>query len=207
MEYATIKDAASAWVESFNAIQRGMIAALMEFSLEDWSEVTAPAFGNDVYILSGDHTDETGRIVEICYEDEDTTFGIELDSGTKICVSSDEFEVQRDSYLPMWGMLWSFGNSVDDYWLEELNGIELMSQCGFRIFEHDEWGYFFGIDGAGYSFLEEHFIPLYKARGLHWHNPKTEQEYQMQNKGYQKKLHGNTESWYDGDKFIAEVIQ
>ena len=36
------------------------------------------------------------------------------------------------------------------------------------------FGYFFGIDGAGYSFYEEHWIPLYKARGLQWH--KTEGE-------------------------------
>lgn len=207
MKYATIKDAASAWVESFNAIQRGMIAALMEFSLEDWNEVTTPAPGNEVYILSGDHSDKTGEITEVCVEDGNTTFSIELDSGSKIRLTSDEFEVERESTLPMWGTLWSFGDSADDYWLEELNGIELMSECGFRIFEHTEWGYFFGIDGAGYSFLEEHFIPLYKARDLHWHNPKTEQEYQMQAKGYQKKCHGNAECWYDGDKFIAEVIQ
>lgn len=207
MKYATIKDAAAAWVESFNAIQRGMIAALMEFSPEDWNEVTIPAPGDRVYILSGDYADEYGKITEVSFDDDDTSFGIELDSGTKIRISSNEFEVERDSYLPMWGNLWSFGNSVDDHWLEELNGIELMSQCGFRIFEHNEWGYFFGIDGAGYSFLDEHFIPLYKARDLHWHDPKTEQEYQMQSKGYQKKLHGNAECWYDGDKFIEEVLK
>lgn len=26
-----------------------------------------------------------------------------------------------------------------------------------------------GIDGAGYDFYEAHWIPLYEARGLHWH--------------------------------------
>lgn len=207
MKYATIKDAASAWVESFNAIQRSMIAALMDYSIEAWNEVTTPTLGDRIYIFSGDYADGYGKITEVSFDDDDTSFGIELDSGTKIRISSDEFEVERDSYLPMWGTLWSFGDSVDDYWLEELNGIKLMSECGFRIFEHDEWGYFFGIDGAGYSFLEKHFIPLYEARNLHWHNPKTEQEYQMQSKGYQKKQHGNAECWYDGDKFIAEVIQ
>lgn len=72
-------------------------------------------------------------------------------------------------FLPIWGVMWSFGDSCDDYWLEEENGIEIMSKLGFRIYHHEEFGYFFGIDGAGYDFYSEHWIPLYKARGLHWH--------------------------------------
>ena len=51
-----------------------------------------------------------------------------------------------------------------------------MSECGFRIFESEEFGYFFGIDGAGYDFYEQHWLPLYKARGLKWHDPKTDKK-------------------------------
>lgn len=51
-----------------------------------------------------------------------------------------------------------------------------MSQCGFRIFKSFEFGYFFGIDGAGYDFYESHWLPLYEARGLMWHDPKTDSE-------------------------------
>lgn len=76
---------------------------------------------------------------------------------------------EPDGVLPMWGTMWSFGDNCDDWWLEEKNGIEIMSKCGFRIYHHEEFGYFFGIDGCGYSFVDEHWIPLYKARGLHWH--------------------------------------
>ena len=72
--------------------------------------------------------------------------------------------------LPMWGTMWSFGDSIDDSWLEEDNNLQLMSECGFRIYRHCEHGYFFGIDGAGYDFFESHWIPLYKARGLMWHD-------------------------------------
>lgn len=71
--------------------------------------------------------------------------------------------------LPMWGTMWSFGDRLDDWWLEEENGIEVMSRLGFRIYHSEEYGYFFGIDGAGYDFYEEHWIPLYQARGLRWH--------------------------------------
>ena len=49
-----------------------------------------------------------------------------------------------------------------------------MSNLGFRIYYNEDWGYFFGIDGAGYDFYTEHWIPLYKARGLHWHKEEEE---------------------------------
>ena len=71
--------------------------------------------------------------------------------------------------LPMWGTMWQFDDSCDGFWLEEKGGIKILAECGFRVFESDEFGYFFGIDGAGYDFYEEHWIPLYKARGLRWH--------------------------------------
>lgn len=45
-----------------------------------------------------------------------------------------------------------------------------MADCGFRIYEQKDYRFVFGIDGAGYSFLEHHFIPLYKARRLQWHD-------------------------------------
>lgn len=72
-------------------------------------------------------------------------------------------------YLPMWSTMWSFGDSADDSWLEKRGGLELMAECGFRIYEQEDFGYLFGIDGAGYSFMDKHWIPLYKARGLRWH--------------------------------------
>lgn len=72
-------------------------------------------------------------------------------------------------YLPTWGTMWSFGSSDDDYWLEEEGGLELMAECGFRIYEQEDFSYLFGLDGGGYSFMDKHWIPLYKARGLRWH--------------------------------------
>ena len=121
MIYDTIREAATAWVNGFNAVPVAVVEKLMRLDLDEVLEITP------------------GR------RDEDA------------------------DYLPMWGTMWSFGNSADDYWLEEKDGLELMAECGFRIYEQEDFGYLFGIDGAGYSFMEAHWIPLYKARGLHWH--------------------------------------
>lgn len=71
--------------------------------------------------------------------------------------------------LPMWCTMWSFGSGVDEWWLEKYDGIRVMSECGFRVYYHEEWGYFFGIDGGGYDFYEAHWLPLYNRRGLQWH--------------------------------------
>lgn len=92
------------------------------------------------------------------------------EDGQEVIISDNEDE--NYDQLPMWGTMWSFGDSIDNYRLEEKDGITRMPQCGFRIFESEEFGYFFGIDGAGYDFYESHWIPLYNERGLKWHDSK-----------------------------------
>ncbi len=73
--------------------------------------------------------------------------------------------------LPAWSAMWSFSDSADDYWLESLGGKQIMADCGFQVYESEEFGYIFGIEGGGYNFYTDHWIPLYKARGLQWHDP------------------------------------
>ena len=166
MKYETIRDAVNAWVGEMNAIPTGMVQKLVEYEPEAWHTVTVPSQNDRVYVtFDGDNPYGPGEIIDI----EDDTYTIELDSGETVVVESGEFEMENDSDLPMWGTMWQFGDSADEYWLTELGGLRAMSECGFTIVESSEFGYFFGIDGAGYSFYEEHWIPLYKARGLHWH--------------------------------------
>lgn len=163
----TIREAAEKWVSQFNAVDRGMIERLMMDHPDEWNEITTPCVHDWVY-----HYDESeyGTIVGI----EGDVYKIELTGGKEIECETTDFEVIRDSLLPMWGRMWNFGDSADDYWLEDMDGIKLMSECGFRIYEHEEYGYWFGIDGCGYSFYEAHWEPLYKKRGLAWHDKRTE---------------------------------
>lgn len=62
-----------------------------------------------------------------------------------------------------------------------------------------------GIDGAGYDFYEAHWEPLYKARGLHWHSEEAEHDYQMQRKGYERKMYCGKVWWCNGNDPIEEV--
>lgn len=91
------------------------------------------------------------------------------------CAEGDSAEestcAEEAEPLPMWGTMWSFEDKADDHWLEN-GGLKLMSQSGFRIYRSEEFGYFFGIDGAGYNFYDAHWTPLYEARGMRWHDDK-----------------------------------
>jgi len=69
--------------------------------------------------------------------------------------------------LPSWGTMWSFKVSLDEDWA--LESISKMQEIGFRVFECDELPCVFGIDAGGYDFFKHHWVPLYLARGLEWH--------------------------------------
>lgn len=172
-EGMTIRDAAEAWVSEMNAYPYNMIDALTKADIDSWYEVTLPATCDRVYVYD---RSECGTITEVEDRDDEQVFTVEMDDGVIVEVGIDDFEVERDSFLPMWGTLWSFGDSADDYWLEECGGIKIMSECGFRVYHHEEFGYIFGIDGAGYSFYEAHWIPLYKKRGFQWHDENADKE-------------------------------
>ena len=116
--FKTIKEATEAWVHEMNAIPQGMISRLFQDHPDDWTELTKPSKYDRVYVFdNGDY----GEITDIDEETEE--YIISLDNGKEIRCENGDFEVDHDDYLPMWGTMWSFGDSCDDWWLEEGNGI------------------------------------------------------------------------------------
>lgn len=170
MKYENINEAAHAWVREFNAYPIGVISKLCEY--EEVEEVTPPTAYDRVSIWGGEHEGTDGEIVK---RDGDK-YVVLLDNGEKIEVDERDIYVERDDMLPMWGWMWAFGDSIDDEWLSRDDNLRIMADCGFRIYKQEDIGYLFGIDGAGYDFYSEHWIPLYKARGLHWHKEKEEEK-------------------------------
>ena len=120
----TIADAAQEWVREMDAIQQGIIKKLMEHDIDDWHELTKPHDTDRVYVYElpeetpdgkpYEGTSNTGEITD-CYDNE--TYRVKMDDGNSILVKADDFEVERDEWLPMWGTMWSFRDSADDYWL------------------------------------------------------------------------------------------
>lgn len=165
----SLDDAVRQWVREFNAIPEGIVELLVKHDGEAWREITPVAVGDRVYCYEHSEYGEVAKKIG-------NKFEVVLDNGKKVRVSKDELEADRYDALPMWGTMWQFGDSIDDWWLNEKGGLEAMAQCGFRIYDHEEYGFFFGIDGCGYDFFEAHWVPLYKARGLQWHNKEEENE-------------------------------
>ena len=158
----TLKEATELWVErDMTQIPRTVIEKLKQIDVNDISEVTSLCCGDRVYVCS---EQESGCLQT---KTEDENWIIILDSGKEIETVPDDIE--RDDYdcFPMWGTMWSFKSTWDEDWLED--HLQEMSDCGFRIYESEDYGYVFGIDSARYGFYESHWIPLYKARGLQWH--------------------------------------
>ena len=160
----TQREAAEFWVNGFNAIPTRMIEKLWAADFEDWQEVTRPTVGDRVYASDVGE----GEVVSIDYDTGWCMIELYNDRDNPVRYHENRIEIEHDYSLPIWGTMWSFGDSCDEDWFEYGDGIALMSQCGFRIFKNEEFGYFFGIDGAGYDFYEAHWIPLYVARGLKW---------------------------------------
>lgn len=204
----TIREATQKWVSEFNAFPQDMIERLMSVFPFEWEEVTIPAVGDRVTVFNVPEdigTDECdGKIVG--YDAGSDEYRILLDSvDVEVKLNTFYFEVIRNDYL--YGIMWSFGDDIDNWWLDECGGLQKMSDCGFRIYRHEEWGYFFGINGAGYDFYEEHWIPLYKARGIKWHDDAEEEKRVMLNKGYHLGWIGTKEFWIDSDNNVIKEVK
>lgn len=67
-----------------------------------------------------------------------------------------------------WGTLFNPKDSSDEDWMNR-NAEQIADKCGLLVYECDEVGILLGVDGGGYDFYEQHWLPLYRLRGLEWH--------------------------------------
>ena len=189
----TIREACELWIErNMNAIPQSVLVKLQQLDPDDIEEITPICKGDRVYVCSAG---EMGEVIAIDEDAEEYT--VQLDNGETI--TTEGFDLERQDYdrFPMWGTMWSFSCSFDEDWA--LSHLNEMAACGFRLYESEDYGLVFGIDGAGYDFYQEHWIPLYKARGLRWHDEAEEKEAEMRRKGYRRVSWDRRQAWLDKD--------
>ena len=161
----TLREATAKWAGEWNAMPRAVIERLISDGRGEWKELTMPTVGDGVEIDG-----RTGEIVSVLGDEDERRYVVRFDDdGSMNDFRRDAFDVVYEDVLPMWEVMWTFGDGLDDDWLEH-GGIEALSECGYRVYDIEDLGYCFGIDGAGYDFYKEHHIPLYKRRGLCWHD-------------------------------------
>lgn len=69
---------------------------------------------------------------------------------------------------PMWNTWFEPRDNLDYMWMEKHQ--REIAELGFTIIHNEDGFWGLGIDGAGYSFNDAHFTPLYKLRGFKWHD-------------------------------------
>lgn len=187
MKYNTIKEATEAWVTEMNAIPYALLQKAYPNMEEDGLEELTPfpmkwqcdtcneEFSEEeVDELSTKNQNSYGDIICptcIVKEADEMNEGLEediftIDDCSAYIQQVEDFD-NHEYGLPMWGWLWNPNESIDECWIKE--NLQIVADCGFRVYESDEVGILLGIDGAGYDFYEAHWIPLYKVRGLQWH--------------------------------------
>ena len=125
----TIREAAELWIRyDMIPIPEPVVEKLFKISEgADINELTPPALNNRVtYPVRGEIVDvqqnPDGEYSYLVREDGDP--------------DSEEFypagiiEVERDDYLPMWGTLWAFNDSLDVDWLDDPDNLQAMANWG-----------------------------------------------------------------------------
>lgn len=189
----TIREACELWVSrDMNAIPQSVLVKLQQMNPDDLAELTPITKADRVYVCSAG---EMGEVIAIDEDAEEYT--VQLDNGETI--TTEGFDLEREDYdrFPMWGTMWSFSCSFDEDWA--LSHLNEMAACGFRLYESEDYGLVFGIDAAGFDFYEAFWVPLYKARGLRWHDEAEEKEAEMRRKGYRRVSWDRRQAWLDKD--------
>lgn len=157
----TLDEQVDYWVNGFNSIPQEVVAKLWMYEPDSMFEITPLALYDRVYVYT------EGAYGEIQSRKDDGDIVVELEGEDRVVtVGTDECEIV-DEYreaLPMWGTMWTFSDSVDKYMIENDSGkmLQKMADNRLRIYKSDYFGYIFGVDGAGFSFRDEIFKPLYK---------------------------------------------
>ena len=146
--------------QEFNAIPLTLIEKAYP-EIDGWHNITP--------LLDGDYVIYEGEEVEIIEKLGDVnSYIIEDIEGERFTVNSYEVEHENLSIFPMWATVWH-AVGFQGEWIGR--NLDKVANCGFEIYEADDLeGYIIGVNGAGYDFYEAHWVPLYEAQGLKWHN-------------------------------------
>lgn len=154
------------WIDTFRELPLDMFKQLVNSDGKSWVEVTPIATGDNVYSLD---KKEFGTVDEITTNElGGTVYTVDVDGYGTIETTEDKLEINYNrGYFPKGIVVWSFTTFEDKMWLEEdKQALQIMAECGFRIYKHELWGYFFGfshiLDGG--DRMELSWYPLYEMR-------------------------------------------
>ena len=114
---------------------------------------------------------ENTLTVEVTDEDIQNE-GYEVEDMDENQIDDARSEIENQQREVMWGTLFEAkDNTIKDWILDDYE--KIITEAGFTIIDLSrenegeyETGVFLGVNGAGYDFYDQHWIPLYKIFGV-----------------------------------------
>lgn len=157
------------WTERRYSIPTNMMRDMIN-EMSEWQEVTSPLVGDRVVISPDldDISDGIGYSKIVC-DDNDGTYAVALKNGELLILEASDFEVVRDTTVPNFHKMWRLDSYTFREWLFDGDGVRIMTELGFRIYYHEEYGFWAGIEvGKGHNVIKDYWIPLYEMLGRTW---------------------------------------
>lgn len=132
------------WMENLIPISYNVAEKLQRYS--DYSDFTSLC-PDSWYDFDDDLLREDYEMVE------------RMEENGELVLTEEDISYRNLSALPAWGTLWAFDNHWMDDWVR--NNLEAVHDCGFWVYDSEDYGCVLGINGAGYDFHSEHWIPLF----------------------------------------------
>ena len=147
--------------EEFNAIPLTLIEKAYP-EIDGWYRITPFKPGDIVYSQFDDTEYEVLRV------ENGDNIRVSDEHGEEYEADIYDFYIECEPIFPMWATVWH-AEGLQSEWIGR--NLDKVAACGFEIYEADDLdGYIIGVNGAGYNFYEAHWIPLYEAQDLKWHN-------------------------------------
>ena len=114
---------------------------------------------------------ENTLTVEVTDEDIQNE-GYEVEDMDQNQIDDARSEIENQQREVMWGTIFEAkDNTIKDWILDDYE--KIITEAGFTIIDLSrenegeyETGVFLGVNGAGYDFYDQHWIPLYKIFGV-----------------------------------------
>ena len=166
------------WIEQFNNIPQQILSDLIESGAKDYYEVYTPLYHVTCKMLNDcgncKHADDiTPTQYTELYEDDEQMY---IDCGEsyqphyldKVLAQCEMGEEQtHEDEIPMWGTLVQ-PPYMDQDWFKS-NAQEIYEKVGLLVYENEYYTIMIGANSAGHDFYQSYWVPLYKLRGLKWH--------------------------------------
>ena len=166
---------AKKWADQFTNVPQQLLTDLIEAKGTYWEDLCQPLYRVSCKMLDNDG--ECSFIQDISKKDIEGLYDNNKEEIFEDCGESNTNDeesfascdpsYEREDNIPMWGTLFQppYG---DRDWFRDM-AQTIYEETGVLVYENEHYDILLGINSCGHCFYQSYWIPLYKLRGLKWH--------------------------------------